>query len=70
MAVTRIDYANLDQTLVGSEVVALSHSGEAPSTKSLGIVKEVSIVDGVVIMTMTDGQVQYGVEAGGYVEVA
>jgi hypothetical protein len=70
MAVTRIDYANLDETIVGSEIVALSHSGEPPRTNSLGIIKEVSIVDGVAVMTMTDGQIQYGVGVGGYIEIA
>ena len=70
MAVTRIDYANLDATIVGSEIVALSHSGEAPTNKSLGTVKEVNTVEGVVVITMTDGQVVYGVASGGYIEVA
>jgi hypothetical protein len=70
MAVTRIDYANLDETIVGSEIVALSHSGEPPRSSSLGIVKEVTVVNGVVVMTMTDGQIQYGIETGGYIEVA
>jgi hypothetical protein len=71
IAPTRIDYANLDASVVGAELMSVANDDNVIASKSLGTITSVEATTDPVatVITVNDGTTQYGIGNTGYIEV-